>query len=349
MSFKHDTNGHKASQIWNKLCKIPVMSAQSIAGGRNSQVFRLNLSDGQTVIAKHYFRHPGDPRDRMSVEVKALQLLHGHGIRAVPMILAVDEENSVAILEHISGTRVSLATLDDAEQAVQFLGSLKKIADSVQYDLADPASEAFFSPDGLMDNVRFRLTRLSNAPNESSVVGRMHAFLHEQLAPALDQAENHCRERLDFEEKLPRSRQTLSPSDFGFHNALRGADNRLWFLDFEYFGWDDPAKTLCDMDLHPHPLMDLEPKVRERLLKKSLQGLQPGKWLYDRSIALYPIFVVKWCCILLNEFIPADLERRRFSNACQPEKNVLQRQLQKAENLLNQSWEKYERFRRCLA
>ena len=58
-----------------------------------------------------------------------------------------------------------------------------------------------------------------------------------------------CRDSRPETELAPQHR-CLSPSDFGFHNALlRGRPGvpgaRDWvFLDFEYFGWDDPAKTV---------------------------------------------------------------------------------------------------------
>ena len=32
---------------------------------------------------------------------------------------------------------------------------------------------------------------------------------------------------------------------------LAGRDGRLWFIDFEYAGWDDPAKTVCDFFCQP--------------------------------------------------------------------------------------------------
>ena len=41
------------------------------------------------------------------------------------------------------------------------------------------------------------------------------------------------------------------PSDFGFHNSLRREDGSLAFVDFEYFGWDDPVKLTADILLHP--------------------------------------------------------------------------------------------------
>ena len=48
---------------------------------------------------------------------------------------------------------------------------------------------------------------------------------------------------VSWEQELLEQYRTLSPSDFGFHNALRTPAGTMVFLDFEYFGWDDPAKT----------------------------------------------------------------------------------------------------------
>ena len=45
--------------------------------------------------------------------------------------------------------------------------------------------------------------------------------------------------------------QVFSPSDFGFHNTILEDDGDLKFLDFEYFGRDDPAKLMADFIWHP--------------------------------------------------------------------------------------------------
>ena len=47
-----------------------------------------------------------------------------------------------------------------------------------------------------------------------------------------------------------KKRLVLNPSDFGFHNTLK-KKNKLFFLDFEYFGWDDPVKLTADFIWHP--------------------------------------------------------------------------------------------------
>ena len=56
---------------------------------------------------------------------------------------------------------------------------------------------------------------------------------------------------LDFAEEIAPECRTLIPSDLGAHNALRGADGSLYFLDFEYFGWDDPVTSIANFIMHP--------------------------------------------------------------------------------------------------
>ena len=55
----------------------------------------------------------------------------------------------------------------------------------------------------------------------------------------------------DFAAEIAPECRTLIPSDLGAHNALRGADGKLYFLDFEYFGWDDPVTSIANFVMHP--------------------------------------------------------------------------------------------------
>jgi hypothetical protein len=334
---------------WEALCGFPVESLETVSGGRNSLVLRLKLQTGRELIGKRYFRHPEDPRDRLDVEVSALRLLREHSVGPVPEVLGVDEDAGAVVMEYIPGSRITSAGLEDADQAAMFLGRLKELAFRGAGNAAGPASEAFFTPADVLGNVRSRLDRLYAAPRDCPLAQDLRLFLDQHLGPALARAENHCRQLADMDRALPLLGRTLSPSDFGFHNALRGVDGRLWFLDFEYFGWDDPAKTLCDLALHPHPLMVLPDEVRRRLISKSLAVLDINGDLRQRALALYPIFVIKWCCILLNEFLPVERQRRAFSRSGRANPNILEQQLAKAEQLLTQSEKKYERFRAYLA
>ena len=104
--------------------------------------------------------------------------------------------------------------------------------------------------------------------------------------------------------RLPDSSRTLSPSDFGFHNALKRPDGQIVFLDFEHFGWDDPAKMIADFLLHPHPDMAIGKSLKRRFIRRMLQCFEDQADLLQRVEIVYPLFGLKWCMIILNPFSP---------------------------------------------
>lgn len=142
----------------------------------------------------------------------------------------------------------------------------------------------------------------------------------------------YARAGCDFEKAIARSNRTLSPSDFGFHNAVRRG-GALVFLDFEYLGWDDPAKMIADFVLHPAMSLPRPSGVR---FEREMMALFAGdQRLALRLEVLYPLTALKWCLLILNEFLPGAWARRRFARAELPPRDaVLARQLAKARRML---------------
>jgi hypothetical protein len=141
---------------------------------------------------------------------------------------------------------------------------------------------------------------------------------------------------IDAFSELESAQRCISPSDFGFHNALRETDGRIRFLDFEYAGWDDPAKMAGDFFAQlavPVPDRLFEPFVRE-----CLQSFVRPVELIKRAELLRPLYQVKWCCIALNVFLPEHIARRKFANPLLVETALKRTQLAKA-YAINQSLE----------
>ena len=68
-------------------------------------------------------------------------------------------------------------------------------------------------------------------------------FLSAEFTPAMERDRRRGLPRLAIRKRnCRRTQRTLSPSDFGFHNALLRGGREWVFLDFEYFGWDDPGQ-----------------------------------------------------------------------------------------------------------
>lgn len=282
----------------------------AIGGGRNSQVYRLEREDGRCFALKAYFRHPGDRRDRLAVEFGALDFLWSRGLRCIPQPLARDDEAALGLYAFVPGAPPDPPTEAEVDAACAFLAEVHGLREAAGAEALPEASEACFSLAAVAANIDQRLARLAAVDPGLAGASGLAAFLGE-LLPVWCDLQQECRARAgaEFAATLPAARRTLSPSDFGFHNALR-AGSELTFLDFEYFGWDDPAKLVADFLLHPG--MKLSLPLRQRFAAGSIERLAVDG-LAQRTRLAFPLFGIKWCAILLNEFLPGPLDRRSFA------------------------------------
>jgi hypothetical protein len=305
----------------------PVTAFELLHRGGNSRVRLARLGGRGEAVFKQYHRHPGDPRDRFGVEIQALDFLREAGFDDVPAVLARDTEAGVAILEYVVGSPFppERVTDDDVDVAVGFVARLATARTGSEAAGLPPASDATFSHASLRTSVVARLQRFREP---SRCHSDLAAFLADAVVPTIEAVSPPA---TDLE--LSPSLRTLSPSDFGFHNALRRPDGGLTFLDFEYFGWDDPAKLICDFVLHPG--MELGESASERFVSGVLAVFDdPG--LPERVERAFPLYAAKWALILLNEFVPASADRRRFAGRPEPNAEMLARQLDKARRVIEQ-------------
>ena len=84
------------------------------------------------------------------------------------------------------------------------------------------------------------------------------------------------------------------------------------FIDFEYAGWDDPAKMVCDFFCQPAVPVPRSHLERFLAAVTAVTG-GAGDTLHARVTLLLPAYEIKWCCIMLNEFLPVGEDRRAFA------------------------------------
>ena len=326
------------SEILSRLLESPAVSVEQTSKSGNSKVYRVRCQNGKDYAVKSYFQRTINGLDRLEVEYSSLVFLWNSGIRCVPRPISADPDRQIAVYEYVDGQKIDCRDVvaEDIDQLVQFAGELKSLRVSRESQRLPPASEACFSIKAAVENIDSRLERLTELKEQGANYGALSQFLFEDFVPTLDIIKTRTIEKVGrkvFSNELPRRYRTLSPSDFGFHNALRRADGRLVFLDFEYFGWDDPAKMIADVVLHP--AMDMSAQFKELFVRKMLACFAQDKLLKDRLESLYPLFGLKWCIILLNEFIPKDLKRREFAAARPEDTAEIQiRQLEKSKRML---------------
>jgi len=311
----------------------PVDAIAPVRGGRNSRVFRVTAR-GETFALKLYAPPDSDGRDRLAAEVDALALMRACGIANVAGVVATDPARHGALLTWLDGEPVTAPGDADIDAAAEFLAALHALrASAVRRAFRRTAAEACLSGREVERQVRARLAALLALDSEPALARSLRDAFAPAFASLLARAERaYAAAGLDFATPLPQEEQSLVPADFGFHNALRGANGRLRFLDFEYFGWDDPVKLTADM-LH-HPGTPLGAPQAGRLRAAALRIYGDDQAFALRLDALYPLFGLRWVLILLNEFLPARWRQRVAAGETDAWADAKARQLARAHDML---------------
>ncbi len=321
-------------RLARQLCGREVQALQRVGGGGNSRVYRVRCGR-RSYALKCY--PPGDRRDRLGVEAQALELMARHRVPGVPRLLAQDRARRLALLEWIAGRPPRRIGPGEVDRALEFLAAVKELSRDPRARELPAATECCLSAAEVVRQVRLRLERLTASLNGYR---GLREFLLGQLLPALRReaaraVEGYRELGLDFARELEPRRQRLIPADFGFHNALRRPRGGLAFIDFEYFGWDDPVKLASDFLWHPaHQGLGLD--LRRRFVN-GMCRIHRDDPDFPRRLALsHPLFGLRWCAILLNEFLPERWANRAFAGEDREKEAVLARQLDRARRLLAQ-------------
>lgn len=302
---------------------------EPLSGGANNRVFRVKVN-GQVLLLKSYFKHPADKRDRLRAEFSFCKFAWDKGLRCLPRPFACDPEKQLGLYEFIEGERIRPAGVNEdlVRQALDFFRELNRHKQSPQADELPVASEACFSVLGHLQCIKRRVQNLAAIEGASPIDRKAAAFVRNRLLKAwetisgkiLDQAAS---KGIAVDKEISQEERCLSPSDFGFHNAFMLPDGSLRFIDFEYSGWDDPAKTVCDFFCAPEVPVPM----------RYFNGFM--KEIAERAATLFPAYQVKWCCIVLNEFQTVGAQRRLFAAKGADLKRRKALQLEKAEHMLD--------------
>lgn len=306
-----------------------------LGGGRNSQVYALHAADIGAIVLKYYHRAQEDPRKRLCVEFEALSFLWQEGERAIPQPLAAFPELDCAVYGFVAGVppRVGAVTVCDLDAMAAFWERLDTLARQGKGIGLPVASEGNFSVLELLAILAQRRARLTDLTGP--LASEAEAFLRGPLDRLLAEVAAGVNDEAAYARILDHEERTLSPSDFGFHNAIRRPDGSLAFVDFEYFGWDDPVKLVSDVLLHPG--MSLSSNLGERFLAAVARRASRPHAFTARLARLMPLHALKWALILLNEFTRPGAQRRAFAGVLADPASLRARQLSKAGRMLDQA------------
>ena len=209
----------------------------------------------------------------------------------------------------VRGQAVEKITRCHIEQCVSFIVQInQKLPQPGEIGLA---SEACTNEQQHPEHVLRRVNQLLEIQEQTSIHQLALEWIRSVLRPKFQQIYLGLREfgkdRITPNKNLE---LILSPSDFGFHNILEH-QGQLSFLDFEYAGWDDPAKLCADFACQPERPVTLNQAI---LFCSKLEKDLRWEGLFQRFQKLQPLYLIKWCCIMLNDFRSQDWARRHHAN-----------------------------------
>lgn len=314
-----------------------IISVNPANAGGNNRIYRVLTSSGVYAV-KQYFRHHQDVRNRLASEYLFLKYASKVVPEFVPCAYTCNYDVGLALYEFVDGAHIKPGevTWQHVEQALAFFKAINQPKCKKFADKLPNASEACFSIAEHLNLVNERITRLHavlftiDESNQDAV-----CFIDELYRYWLGLAEKvktEANELHQFDQLLDLDNCCVSPSDFGFHNALLQSNGTIRFIDFEYAGLDDPAKMVGDF--FAQLAVPVPSAFFAEFVMETMQVFPDTQKLIMRAKWLRLVYQVKWCCIAMNVFLPEHMARRKFANANLDENSLRQTQLDKAKKIL---------------
>ena len=327
---------NQATILLSKIGDLSPFEIVEISGGANNRVYKLETGSAKYLM-KSYFTDEEDRRDRLSAEFGFSDFLWCEGIQCIPRPVVQDTENRSALFEYVEGKKILSKGVDEdlVSEALDFWVNINTLKNSTRAERIPTASEAYFSINGHLNNVSNRLKKLSKIETDHDVSQTAKLFVNDNLIPYWDSLKSEVvtdstLEGINIDDLLPEADRCLSPSDFGFHNAILTKSGALKYFDFEYAGWDDPAKFVCDYFCQPEIPVSME--HFQAFSETVSSEFSDAGFHQFRMNLLLPVYQMKWCAILLNDFLLTGNRRREFSNTDISREKRLGNQLEKSMN-----------------
>lgn len=276
---------------------------QKVNNGINSNVFIIN-DQSQKYILKFYRKDNNTP-SRLEREVTALQLFNSNGVMNVPKLLNYSKELNCTLLSFIHGETISefrkVYIVHFQSFFKEILTLSKKLSrEEIKIDAIDCCLEI----NTINKQIEKRLENLKNEndPQINSILKQIEEIF-----------EIVARQVKKLNKNFNNIAPILSTVDFGINNALIEND-KLYFIDFEYFGWDHPIHLISDTICHPANNLNLS--EQSALLDSIFECYTVPEELEEIQQAFNGVnllFDIKWCLIMLNPFLTSYISNLKQS------------------------------------
>ena len=280
-------------------------SIDEIKGGRNSNIFKI-AGEKQVYALKIYPDSKG--RERIRRESYIYKISDRCFSRYTPRMIRESIEENWMLFSWINADRAKLFTLNDISHICNFLKEINDTSKVIE-EKAMIATDACCSWETTIIELKRRINELKKLlmmrpQNEESIAVYANILNNsKRCISKLDDKRTKAHWKEIYKQKI------ISPSDMGVHNTLR-VDKGIKFIDFEYAGYDDLAKLICDIVIHPEYKLD---KKKEDYLINEIakKGLTADEAWIKRYEDIKETRVCIWQTIMLRQYIRGDKEISR--------------------------------------
>lgn len=300
----------------------------------NNRLFNLKRNSKKSWVLKHYRITKDDPRPRGQTEFDALNIMRSYGIQNVPEPIWLTPDQSIGFYEFMEGSKTDPenASKPIIDQTALFLHQLDQMSRSVSLETFSYGAHSRKSVRDYFTVIDERLGKILPDLKNLPLGGEAKTFLNDLYLPELNQIKIRAqsafnRNGIPLDQPTDKSELMLCPSDFGFHNMLVHEDS-LHFLDFEYFGWDDPAKLMSDF-MHS-VAFKLDLNQRAQIVAQFGKERKNPISFFSRLSSVADLIGAEWILIILNVFNEDHLKRRLFANPHLKAEDLLAERLERA-------------------
>lgn len=323
-------------KIVDKEIGKPITNVQEINAGLNNRLYKVVTSE-EKYLVKLYRKDAGIMLKR---EFSALKYLKRQNIKNVPTAYFKNDKQNFAMYSFEDGKtkNPSQITKDDLNKMAFFIASIHKLRPKEIRKKFLAANFACFNINDYLKNIYFRLEKFSvyaKSKNTSAIIDKLKKEeVNTVIGKLLGKIINEIPEKL-LNKKLSAGEERLSPVDFGVHNILFKKDGSLCFIDFEYFGRDDPMRAVADFLMHDRSL-EIKPELKKYFQNRYLEYIEADKKYRQRLELVKKIINIEWLAIYLYSMTPEKIEIRKFSDVSFDTNEYLKKQSLKLHSRLAQ-------------
>ena len=257
---------------------------KSTTNGVNSNVY---IIDENKFVLKFY-RSDNNQPSRLERENYALNLFDKYKIDNVPKIISISKEHNCCLMSYLEGETVNNFK---SEYLSQFAFFYKKILEISEKERNNNFGSIDTCPrlNLLIHQINKRIENLKKEKNIKLKIVLNKLF---HLVNFLEKTINPYH--------YNNLRTELSVVDFGINNVLLN-NHKLFFIDFEFFGLDNPVHLISDTISHPANNLSLEDQISflDILSNCHINKAEVINAFNGTNI----LFDIKWCLIMLNPFL----------------------------------------------